>query len=305
MRQRPQPDIAEGECERTSGVTAKIGHACLGSAFDCCRPLEGRHIGLQRRERKNGPRHRAKKRLVALRAGTTSNCVRSVSSPARCARAISMYVRDHATWPARFARAPSRLLSFLAVQPAGDASRCSIPSTRCGGADLPIRSAGHCRGRTGRAPVHHGLPERLVPKPVKPSYFAFLGRIAPENGIDRDIRRRRITCRYTEVDYAPTALTHRKILPPAASPASATTAPSGRPARSRPSRRRPSRSRIERDERSETGLHVGDEEDEPIESAQAARRRMQRRLASFECRWRRQGVAGARVELIHSVANGA
>jgi hypothetical protein len=32
---------------------------------------------------------------------------------------------------------------------------------------------------------------------------------------------------------------------------------------------------------------------------------MQRRLASFECRWRRQGVAGARVELIHSVANGA
>jgi hypothetical protein len=46
--------------------------------------------------------------------------------------------------------------------------------------------------------VHHGLPERLVPKPIKPSYFAFLGRIAPENGIDRAIRRRRITCRYTE-----------------------------------------------------------------------------------------------------------
>src|ERR1700739_1040143 len=37
--------------------------------------------------------------------------------------------------------------------------------------------------------VHHGLPERLlVPKPVKPSYFAFLGRIAPEKGIDRAIR---------------------------------------------------------------------------------------------------------------------
>jgi glycosyltransferase involved in cell wall biosynthesis len=37
--------------------------------------------------------------------------------------------------------------------------------------------------------VHHGLPERLLtPKPVRPSYFAFLGRIAPEKGIDRAIR---------------------------------------------------------------------------------------------------------------------
>src|SRR6202167_1616202 len=37
--------------------------------------------------------------------------------------------------------------------------------------------------------VHHGLPAQLlVPKPVKPSYFAFLGRIAPEKGIDRAIR---------------------------------------------------------------------------------------------------------------------
>src|SRR5580692_7607918 len=37
--------------------------------------------------------------------------------------------------------------------------------------------------------VHHGLPEQLLtPKPVKPSYFAFLGRIAPEKGIDRAIR---------------------------------------------------------------------------------------------------------------------
>jgi glycosyltransferase involved in cell wall biosynthesis len=36
--------------------------------------------------------------------------------------------------------------------------------------------------------VHHGLPVRLLePKPVKPSYFAFLGRIAPEKGIDRAI----------------------------------------------------------------------------------------------------------------------
>ncbi|MDR3420248.1 MAG: glycosyltransferase family 4 protein [Xanthobacteraceae bacterium] len=37
--------------------------------------------------------------------------------------------------------------------------------------------------------VHHGLPERLLaPKSVKPSYFAFLGRIAPEKGVDRAIR---------------------------------------------------------------------------------------------------------------------
>jgi glycosyltransferase involved in cell wall biosynthesis len=37
--------------------------------------------------------------------------------------------------------------------------------------------------------VHHGLPEKLLtPRLVKPSYFAFLGRIAPEKGIDRAIR---------------------------------------------------------------------------------------------------------------------
>ncbi len=36
--------------------------------------------------------------------------------------------------------------------------------------------------------VLHGLPERLLtPKPVKPSYFAFLGRIAPEKRVDRAI----------------------------------------------------------------------------------------------------------------------
>ena len=37
--------------------------------------------------------------------------------------------------------------------------------------------------------VHHGLPARLLePKSITPSYFAFLGRIAPEKGIDRAIR---------------------------------------------------------------------------------------------------------------------
>ena len=37
--------------------------------------------------------------------------------------------------------------------------------------------------------IYHGLPaDLLVPQAVKPSYFAFLGRIAPEKGIDRAIR---------------------------------------------------------------------------------------------------------------------
>src|ERR1700686_4814012 len=37
--------------------------------------------------------------------------------------------------------------------------------------------------------IHHGLPERLLtPQPVTPYYFAFLGRIAPEKGVDRAIR---------------------------------------------------------------------------------------------------------------------
>jgi glycosyltransferase involved in cell wall biosynthesis len=36
--------------------------------------------------------------------------------------------------------------------------------------------------------VYHGVPERLLePKPVKPSYFAFLGRIAPEKRVDQAI----------------------------------------------------------------------------------------------------------------------
>src|ERR1700730_13218222 len=39
------------------------------------------------------------------------------------------------------------------------------------------------------ANVHHGLPEQLLtPRPVTPSYLAFLGRIAPEKGVDRAIR---------------------------------------------------------------------------------------------------------------------
>jgi glycosyltransferase involved in cell wall biosynthesis len=37
--------------------------------------------------------------------------------------------------------------------------------------------------------IHHGLPERLLtPQPVRPSYLAVLGRIAPEKGVDRAIK---------------------------------------------------------------------------------------------------------------------
>ncbi len=37
--------------------------------------------------------------------------------------------------------------------------------------------------------VHHGMPtELLMPQPVRQEYFAFLGRISPEKGIDKAIR---------------------------------------------------------------------------------------------------------------------
>jgi glycosyltransferase involved in cell wall biosynthesis len=46
----------------------------------------------------------------------------------------------------------------------------------------PVSHAGWVRT------IHHGLPEKLLtPKPVKPTYFGFLGRIAPEKGVDRAI----------------------------------------------------------------------------------------------------------------------
>ena len=47
----------------------------------------------------------------------------------------------------------------------------------------PVPGAGWIRT------IHHGLPERLLmPQPVRPAYFAFLGRISPEKGVDRAIR---------------------------------------------------------------------------------------------------------------------
>src|SRR3984957_670105 len=46
----------------------------------------------------------------------------------------------------------------------------------------PVPQAGFVRT------VYHGLPERLLtPLPIKPRYLAFLGRIAPEKGVDRAI----------------------------------------------------------------------------------------------------------------------
>ncbi len=47
----------------------------------------------------------------------------------------------------------------------------------------PIARAGWMRT------IHHGMPENLLtPRPAKPSYFAFLGRISPEKAVDRAIR---------------------------------------------------------------------------------------------------------------------
>ncbi|MCB1413045.1 MAG: glycosyltransferase family 4 protein [Xanthobacteraceae bacterium] len=47
----------------------------------------------------------------------------------------------------------------------------------------PVPQAGWLRT------IYHGLPENLLmPQPVRPSYLAVLGRIAPEKGVDRAIR---------------------------------------------------------------------------------------------------------------------
>src|SRR5712691_3867968 len=47
----------------------------------------------------------------------------------------------------------------------------------------PVPQAGWVRT------IYHGVPEDLLrPQPVKPSYLAFLGRIAPEKGVDQAIR---------------------------------------------------------------------------------------------------------------------
>src|SRR6476660_2223907 len=59
--------------------------------------------------------------------------------------------------------------------------------------DAPVISISHSQRRPlpqahWVRTVHHGLPEQmLTPQPVTPSYFAFLGRIAPEKRVDRAI----------------------------------------------------------------------------------------------------------------------
>ena len=46
----------------------------------------------------------------------------------------------------------------------------------------PVPGAGWIRT------IHHGLPARLLmPQPVRPAYFAFLGRISPEKAVDRAV----------------------------------------------------------------------------------------------------------------------
>ena len=68
-------------------------------------------------------------------------------------------------------------------------SRCSTPSRARRWSRSPTRSGARCRRRNWIKTIHHGLPEKLLaPKPVKPAYLAFLGRIAPEKRVDRAIR---------------------------------------------------------------------------------------------------------------------
>src|ERR1700747_2613299 len=46
----------------------------------------------------------------------------------------------------------------------------------------PVPRAGRVR------PIPHGPPEQLLtPQPVRPTYFAFLGRISPEKAVDQAI----------------------------------------------------------------------------------------------------------------------
>ncbi len=64
-----------------------------------------------------------------------------------------------------------------------------MPSRRFRWCRSRIRSGGRCRRRIGCGPFITDCRKNYsTPKPIKPSYFAFLGRIAPEKGIDRAIR---------------------------------------------------------------------------------------------------------------------
>jgi hypothetical protein len=61
----------------------------------------------------------------------------------------------------------------------------------------------------------------------------------------------------------------------------------------------------DRDERTKAGLNVGNEEDEPIEPAQAVARRGERRLAAVETFGRRRRIIGNSAAPISIVAETA
>ncbi len=74
--------------------------------------------------------------------------------------------------------------------------RMDLPETRPiyeAYSDLPLVSISDAQCRplpdaNWVATVHHGLPERLLtPRPARPSYLAFLGRVSPEKRVDRAI----------------------------------------------------------------------------------------------------------------------
>ncbi len=124
----------------------------------------------------------------------------------RDANALHMAMLETGAAAHRRVRLPafsSRLLSVLAVLASIDAVR----SPRCMGvsicrsispslipfSDVPVISISNSQRRplpqaNWIRTVYHGLPEKmLMPQPAKPSYFAFLGRIAPEKRVDRAI----------------------------------------------------------------------------------------------------------------------
>src|SRR5258708_5986226 len=96
------------------------------------------------------------------------------------------------SWPTEEIRALGHEVSVFArggsgssAQPAGvgPPAFSSVPVLSISNAQRrPLPQAGWV------STVPHGLPERLfTPQPVTPRYLAFLGRIAPEKGVDRAV----------------------------------------------------------------------------------------------------------------------
>ena len=162
-------------------------------------------------------------RAAARRLGARSQCAAHADAgaraPARTATSISCTsisttIRSRCS-PASRRRSSRRCMAGSICR---STSRCSTRSP-----SVPVVSISNAQRRPlpqarWVRTIHHGLPERLLtPQPVKPSYFAFLGRIAPEKRVDRAIRIAR-ALRHPAQDrrqgrHAPTAtITSEKIV---------------------------------------------------------------------------------------------